>query len=221
MKTKDSSVIQVKADCIKCKTPTQHLVLKSEVESGFNEYTDWYEIDHQIVKCAGCENVCYRLSIMTSEETDENGRSIEAVSIFPNPKDRKEIEYIFSLPKHVRSLYLETLTALNAGALTLAAAGLRAVVEATCLNQGCTTHDLKSKISELVSKGVLLERDAQYLHQHRFLGNEAVHELEYPPRAEFEIALKILEHLLSSVYVMPKMADSLVSLRKARGAQVQ
>ena len=110
---------------------------------------------------------------------------------------------------------------MNSNAGTLAAAGLRAVVEATCIDQGCTTGDLKSKIDGLVTKGVFLKRDADYLHQHRFLGNEAVHELTAPPPDEFEIALQILEHLLTTIYVVRGLDKKLRKLRKGRGAKVQ
>ncbi len=61
-------------------------------------------------------------------------------------------------------------------------------------NYSQASGDLKSKINGLVANGTFLRRDADYLHPHRFLGNEAVHELTAPPIDEFEIALKILEH---------------------------
>ena len=125
------------------------------------------------------------------------------------------------LPEKARMFYEETLTCLNSGAGTLAAAGLRGVAEATCIDQGCTTGNLKNKIDGLVTNGTLLRRDADYLHQHRFLGNEAVHELAAPPPEEFEIALKILDHLRSTIYVVPKMNRKLQRLRTDRDVQAQ
>jgi hypothetical protein len=80
---------------------------------------------------------------------------------------------------------------------------------------------LAGKIGELVVKGVLLKRDADYLHQHRFLGNEAVHEMEAPPAEESAIALEILEHLLTTIYVIPRLDRTLRKLRIARGAKVR
>jgi len=113
------------------------------------------------------------------------------------------------------------MTCFDSKAMIMSAAALRAVVEAACLDQGCNSGNLKDKIDCLTTKGVLLKRDADYLHQHRFLGNKAVHELVAPPIEEFQIALKILEHLLNSVYVIPQLGATLVALRAERGAQTQ
>lgn len=110
---------------------------------------------------------------------------------------------------------------MNANARTLAAAGLRAVAEAICIEQGCVTGSLKQKIDALVTNGTLSRRDADYLHQHRFLGNEAVHQLSAPPEDEFGIALKILEHLLETIYIVPHLGSRLRKMRSSRGAQVQ
>ena len=205
--------------CMRCKRPTEHAILADHSETGETEHIDWYKESHQVIQCKGCQNVCFREIFASSEDTDPDGRPSDQEKVFPNPERRSPIVDLWTLPKSIRDLYTETLICLEANAKTLACAGLRSVVEAICLNQGCTKPNLKSKIDELVSKGVLLKRDADYLHQHRFLGNEAVHELQAPPTKEFQIALKILEHLLESVYIVLDMAADLVLLRKTRGAK--
>jgi hypothetical protein len=156
-----------------------------------------------------------------SEDVDLDGQPEEYILIYPDPTKRQAALDVWMLPDNVRALYQETLACLNSEAQILAAAGLRAVVEATCIDQGCTAGNLKSKIDGLVTNGVFLGRNADYLHQHRFLGNEAVHEFTAPPMGEFEIALKILEHLLTTIYVVPGLDKQLRKLRTARGAQVR
>jgi hypothetical protein len=160
---------------------------------------------------------------VTTEDFEEG-----TVSVYPSPTERKpkiEIPYAFEEDQPHRSkvtqIYKETLNAWNHGAEMLAAAGLRALVEAVCLDQGCTQGNLAHKIEALITKGVLLKRDADYLHTHRLLGNEAVHEMEAPPSAEFEFALQILEHLLATIYVLPHLDQRLRKMRSQRGAQVQ
>jgi hypothetical protein len=217
----DQSKRTVNAVCGQCKLPTQHEVLRGQTETGSTEDVSWYNVEYQIIQCMGCRNVCFRTSTRTSEDTDLNGQPEEYVVIYPEPAARQAAVDIWILPDKVRTLYQETLAALNSDAKTLAAAGLRSVVEATCIDQGCTTGNLKSRIEGLVTNGTFLRRDADYLHQHRFLGNEAVHELTAPPKNEFEIALKILEHLLTTIYVVPALDEKLRKLRTARGAQVQ
>jgi hypothetical protein len=94
-------------------------------------------------------------------------------------------------------------------------------VEAICLDQGATEKDLWGKIGGLVTRGILLKKDADYLHQHRILGNEAVHDMAAPPTEEFEIALQTLEHILRTLYVLPHKNEAFQKMRKARGAKVQ
>jgi hypothetical protein len=210
----------IEAKCKKCKRDTQHDVLHSEEVNGSTPSVDWYSVEYQVARCKGCENVCFRQSTRTSEDIDEDGQPEEWVTVYPNPSDREPQLVWWKLPNAVGRLYQETLASFNAGAMTLAAAGLRSVVEATCKDQDCTGRDLQKKIEDLVSKGVFLVRDANYLHQHRFLGNEAVHEMESPPKEEFEIALEILEHLLKSIYVLPLRHEALLKMRAKRGAKV-
>ena len=115
----------------------------------------------------------------------------------------------------------QTIKARNAKALTLATAGIRATVEAICLNEKVGGANLKEKIDSLAASGKLTIESASYLHQHRYLGNEAVHDMVAPAIEEFEIALDILEHLLTSLYEMPKRMDQYFRLRAARGANVR
>jgi hypothetical protein len=112
----------------------------------------------------------------------------------------------YSFPKAVRRLYLETLKAFSNEAPTLAAVGIRSVVEATCLDQGIKKGNLERKIDALVIAGVLTPAQADLLHLHRYLGNLAVHESELPAAEELEAALEIIEILLTTVYILPKTA---------------
>ena len=217
----DQSKETVKAACSQCKSPTQHEVLRAQTETGSTENVSWYRVEHQIIQCMGCRNICFRQSTRTSEDTDLHGQPEEYVAIYPDPAKRQASIEGWMLPDNVRALYRETLACLNSDAMALAAAGLRAVAEATCSDQGCTAGNLKSKIDGLVTNEIFLRREADYLHQHRFLGNEAVHELTAPPKDEFEIALKILEHLLTTIYVLPGLDKKLRKLRTDRGAQVR
>ncbi|MCH4247568.1 MAG: DUF4145 domain-containing protein [Acinetobacter populi] len=44
----------------------------------------------------------------------------------------------------------------------------------------------------------------ELLHSLRFLGNEAVHELITPEENDINVAFNIIEHLIQSIYIMPK-----------------
>ena len=170
--------------CRVCRRATEHAVLRkvelAEVvdDGGGREFHEW-----QIVNCQGCKNHAFRQGWSWDGDFDqETGKRNWQWTVYPKPQLRMDAVAGFDFPELVRRLYTETLIAFDHGAPTLAAAGLRALVEATCKNQGCMEKHLAEQIDELVTKGVFLKRDSDYLHTHRLLGNEAVHEMEAPPR---------------------------------------
>lgn len=197
--------------CRACGRRTDHAVLRKVRLEDESEEQLW-----EIVRCKGCKNIAFRQGLAWPNEfNQETGEYYWRWTVYPDPEFREEFVDKGELPEPVRRLYSETLIAFNHRAMTLAAAGLRAVVEATCRDQGCVKGTLEDKIEELVAKGVFLKRDADCLHQHRLLGNKAVHEMEAPSEEEFELALRILEHLLTTVYILPLLDQSLHKLRHA------
>jgi hypothetical protein len=74
---------------------------------------------------------------------------------------------------------------------------------------------LQGKISGLCEKRILTVRNSEILHEHRYLGNEAVHELSQPSIDELKLAIEILEHTIDSLYEIPEKAIELQK-RKAR-----
>jgi hypothetical protein len=173
---------------------------------------------HRFVQCMGCESLKY----VTSREdltVDEHYREETDIKVFPDapgPESKREAGFDPSegdIPKTVWKMYSETLQALNAGILTLAAGGLRATVEAICLDKGLASGTLQKKIDELAGQDLLTVSQAELLHEERYLGNAALHELETPPSAAIEDGLQIVEGLINTIYILPIKAER---LRKAR-----
>jgi hypothetical protein len=54
----------------------------------------------------------------------------------------------------------------------------------------------------------------QALHELRFLGNKAIHELEVPSRNDLETAFEIIEHILADIYDLPLKSDKLKTKRE-------
>ncbi len=207
--------------CQKCKQNTKHDVIHQVAlttdpdEDGYPPFT--YLDCYQIVSCRGCDHHSFRVGWKIDDEEED-----WSWTNFPEKStDRKPASHTMFVPRTVRALYLETLSAKNARADILASAGLRATVEAICTDRGLVKGDLKAKIDALFQEGILPKNNAEYLHQLRFLGNDAVHDMVAAPKEEFDIALEILEHLLQSLYELPRRAKNLVNYREGRGAQVQ
>jgi hypothetical protein len=69
--------------------------------------------------------------------------------------------------------------------------------------------NLEGRISGLQEKGLLTQTSAQTLHEHRYLGNSAVHELARPSTDELKLAVEIVEHALEQLYELPEKAAEL------------
>ena len=78
------------------------------------------------------------------------------------------------------------------------------------------TKDLQGKINGLYEKGKLTKESAEILHEHRFLGNSALHELSLPSKEELNLAIEIVENILDTLYEIPHKASQLKSKRLKR-----
>ena len=114
-------------------------------------------------------------------------------------------------------MYSETLSAFNAGILTLCGGGLRAIVEAICIDQGIISGNLVAKINGLVTAGFMVQTQADFLHEERYIGNNALHELRTPSRQDLDDGLRIIENLLETIYVLPERAQRLKDKRQNGG----
>lgn len=215
---------RIKLKCRNCKCPTNHQVESEIVKTG--HYADRKGVPFslvekfRIVTCLGCEIPSFHLFVMGyGQDEDDSHQILDA--IYPNLLNERGLAFrIGTLPKKIESIYLETLKAHSAEIPTLTAIGLRAVVEAVCIDQRCTAGNLQQKIAELVTLGALTQPQVDFLHLHRFIGNDAAHEQAPPPKREIEGALDIIENLLKALYELPKTAASVRNSRKRRGRRV-
>ena len=133
----------------------------------------------------------------------------------------------------MRRIYRETIDSFNIDSNVLAAAGLRAIVEGLCASLGVTDGpkeitkndgtteikrftNLEGKIAGLHEKGFLTEKSSDILHEHRYLGNDAVHELSQPSKDELRLAIEIIEHAFESIYQIPQKGEELKIRRTIR-----
>jgi uncharacterized protein DUF4145 len=201
------------------------------------ETIDWAD-HYQIIQCQGCENITFRHLNWFSEYQEYYGPNDyndgTTVRIYPKKdKNTLSLNDYYNVPNSIRRLYRETIDCFNNEALTLCAAGLRSIVEGICLDQGIKNgpveitkpdgstiikrkSDLRGKIKGLYEKGILTSKNSEILNEHRFLGNEAVHELSQPSVEELSLAIEIVEHTLDDLYEIPEKAEELVKKRVKR-----
>lgn len=191
------------------------------------EWTDRY----QVIKCLGCDAFSFRHRNWFSGAQEYFGpddyHDGTTERLYPQRgKDVLAAKDFYNVPKNLRSIYKEVIACFNNESPVLCAAGLRASIEGLCAANGVndgpveltrsdgTTEtkrksNLEGKISGLFEKGFLTKRNAELLHEHRYIGNEAVHELSRPSDTGLKIAIEIVEHMFESLYEIPEKAEAL------------
>lgn len=201
--------------CSKCNKETFHRTLTKHEESGDAEYH--YEAQWAILRCCGCGGKSFRYvheDFENAYRVDENEWEIPTeIKIYPKViKDHTPISGIWHVPSIVRDIYEETLISIQEDSPTLAGLGLRSTIEAICKDRAVSGKDLLIKINKLCSTGLISKRDAERLHGIRFLGNDATHELKAPKPEQISVALKIVEHLIQSVYILENEAKGFLEI---------
>lgn len=208
---------RLKCYCDSCKQDTWHTVrevlcTKWSVDDGIVSGSD----DYAIIQCNGCDKISYRTESMCSENyiyLDDGSFEYDVdVASYPAPQPSiGSINDMSLLPFKVRKIYTQTLNTIINKDYILAGIGLRSAIEAICLDKEIVGSNLQKKIGKMVSNGLLSQSDGKMLQGIRFLGNDAAHEIDEPKIETIAIALKIIEHLLVTLYILPyESAGSLV-----------
>lgn len=209
----------MKSFCAKCKTETNQKILKSERLDYNDSATGWWEnIEYQIIQCAGCDSMSFRrlednIQIESSWNHEYEDKPL-IIELYPNRSvHHLSINRYRHTPDNIKNIYKETIEAYNNNQLILCSGGLRAILEGICSDKkvlGIQKKDrkgnlvlvsnLETKIEALAEQGFLTKGNAEILHNLRFIGNDALHELSAPSKAELKLAINIIEHTIESLY---------------------
>lgn len=191
--------------CPQCMKSTMHDIMCSHHDNGGEEYH--CDMAYMVVKCRGCGNSSFRYVFSDYENSYPSGdgeweidRTIETYPKFI--KGHSELDGMRYVPEIVSMVYEESLTAIREGAAVLAGLGLRGTVEAICNDRDIKGKNLEVRIARLATQGLISQKDAERLHAIRFLGNDAAHDIKQPSKRQIEIALRIIDHLIATVYIL-------------------
>ena len=194
--------------CRECRRDTNHRVhyVLSEGSTRGDDY-HWSCV-HHLAQCAGCDTVCYATETTTEDDWDpRTGDLVPSWRVYPAPEEgRRPVDTDDHVPRSVAATYREVIGALNMNLSLLTAIGLRTLIEAVCKERQIAGEDLRQRIDGLASTGHLSVRQAKTLHDLRFLGNYAAHEIGKPQPGELLAAMEIAESMLKSIYVVPQLA---------------
>ena len=211
----------ISIECPQCKVNAKHTIERalswSDILSASMDVQAW--ATYQIVRCNGCDTLSFRSTHSMSEDWDydEQGNPVlnETENLYPERPNRSLTGELYlrgavhHVPEIIQSIYRETLAAVQYNLSTLAGVGIRSVIEATCTHLETKSRSLEEKINELANMSLLTPDGAKILHGIRLLGNAAAHEMKAPTAEQISAALKVIDHLLLGVYVLPKEASIL------------
>lgn len=208
--TTTKAVAEIWSSCASCGGDRKHSTLHSAQEPRDEDYQA--DVLHKLVKCRGCGTISYRREFHDYEAGwhDENGEWDYPTNNTIYPKiinGHSGIAGFYFVPRIVRTIYDETIRSIKEDARILAGLGLRATIEAICNDQSITGQTLDKRISKLGVTGLISKKDVERLHAIRFLGNDAAHEIKQPTVNQISVALKIVDHLITALYVLDKEID--------------
>ncbi len=196
--------------CRNCKGLRNHKEIHIEKTRGGDDegYFQWIR-NFSIIQCLGCETISF-LDVYGDTEMVEYNDEGEPdyyfdSTIYPSYLDKSdELDYQHYIPESIRLIYRETIAAFKANSYILTAGGLRAIIEAICNHLKIKKGNLADRIDLLHNKGHLTLSESKRLHSIRFLGNDALHEIEKPKKDHLYILLDIVNHLLANLFINDK-----------------
>ena len=227
----------VKCYCNICKQDINHLIVKS-IKEEWNEIDDDYNIygssDYEIIKCVGCDTYSFREFKFFSEFMDQGDDGTYEV-LYPASEKNYRIKHEFEdLPYNLETIYKEAIICFNNNQFILCATGIRSILDGICVDRkikkGIVEREnkdgtfskinstgLDGKINGMMENGITTKMQTQALHELRFMGNKAVHELEVPTRNDLKIAFDIVEHIIIDIYDLPYKSRKLENKRLKKG----
>ena len=195
---------QVLTYCGTCYGDKHHVKLFSKKVKGPLKSDEEYAV----VQCLGCKTVSF-LQIVKSNRKSAKPKHYN----YPNDDDDFYLflpnDNVDLLPKSIAQLYEELVVAFDSDSPILAGIGLRALVESVCIDQKIQGKNLQIKIQGLNNKGLISTAELPILDKLRLIGNSSAHESKSLPMRKLESALGIINHVLISIYLLPKINKKL------------
>ncbi|MEQ8812685.1 MAG: DUF4145 domain-containing protein [Imperialibacter sp.] len=202
----------IKTRCTSCLVPTNQLI-RTKFAPKFQAEHEYFEFnEYCVAECLGCNNISFiHVKWDDDEESkDENGDPIKIISYFIEDERWFE-DYEFlneqdldELPANIFEMYEELQEALQREMRLLAGVGMRMLIEAVCLNKKIMGKSLQDQIKTLLSSGYVSKNDFDVIDELRRIGNTSAHKIKGPTDSILKAALEAVNHLLRTIYVVPR-----------------
>jgi hypothetical protein len=226
--------------CNKCNRETNHICKLHEYSSyplesdedlqdlaaddpdlSIDDYPRSFEINGYLLwACAGCDTwTVENYSTMIPEGEDplifDRGNFI--FSFIPErTKFHAQTKQFHQLSPALEGIYREILHSYNYGLPVLCAVGIRMLLEGICADHEIQGKTVAQKIEGLTA--ILPTNIVNHLHDLRFMGNEAAHELNPPDQEQLHLAISLIEDILNFLYELDYRASSFTKWREIKRA---
>ena len=163
---------------------------------------------YYVLECRGCESIKVLHESWFSEDTDEYGdprvsQVYYPPSIFrPHPRWFQSLDHAWHITKLLREIY----QAMQNGAPSLSAMGIRAVIEAIMVDKVGDHGTFKKNLAEFQAKGFISTLQLGILEAALELGHASIHREFIPDFNQLEVALDIMENLVHELYLLEDRA---------------
>lgn len=198
----------IETDCYECNVTTHHKALfVKQVESKF---VDNHFLFYMVVECGGCKTISFVIREPLKKVSPDEDQFIDFN--YPTEEDLGYEDYNFlkpedqnRLPKKINELYEEIKLVFSGDSNVFAGVGLRMLIEAICINQKISGSNLQQKIKNLHGQGMISSSELPILDKLRLIGNDSAHKIKSFSMNNLGYALDIINHVLRSIYILPKI----------------
>jgi hypothetical protein len=177
-----------------------------------SQYDNVVEVDGRITtsiwSCGGCDEETFECLYQT--DLDANGKwQEEHRTYYPERLQSaggRQRKHFQMLSAKLNDLYAEVINSFNHGSMLLFTIGLRSLLEGICKDKGLTDGNLEHKINGL-TKFLPNVNVIEALHNFRFSGNAAAHDLDPLKPDDAQVAIEIIEDLLNFLYQLDYKAS--------------
>ena len=217
------SASRTKAHCNQCGGSRWHDVLYVQKEQTPGDESIATSLE--LLKCAGCDEVRLRKTVLDSADRELGERVRPIVTYYPPSTIRPEPKWLSSLLLEqllgdVTSEYdllMEVYAALHNNAPSLAAMGIRAVIETVLINTVPDEGSFKRNLAALRSKGFISQLDEAHLMDVLDVGSAAIHRGHIPKLEDVINALDIAETLVKRIHLDKNAIAEMKKSTPARG----
>lgn len=207
----------IKAHCNSCGPWITHRVLKKVETREDDEEAGWVAGNtYQLIQCGGCERIHLKHDSWNNQEVVDDGRPQEKVVYYPPATARREPSWLndwmgpfFMGPQEwIGELLREIYSALHNDSRTLAAMGIRALLEQIMIEQVEDQGTIGKNVAAFIAAGHIAPKSEQIFRDHLIeSGHAAMHRRYKPERDDLMTLLDITEGLIASIYVHPDRAN--------------